>query len=281
MIKKAPIHEVRIKKVCFSNARSFALIAGPCSLESRDHAFETCQAIQDIADAIGLDFVYKTSFDKANRSSHHSARGLGMAKGLDILADLRDKLNCSILTDVHEPSQCTPVARCVDALQIPAFLCRQTDLLFAAGKTGKPVNIKKGQFLAPWDMRYVADKVVASGNNAILICERGTSFGYNRLVCDMSGLAVMAETGWPVIFDASHAVQQPGGLGMCSGGERHHVALLARAAVAVGVAGLFIETHPDPDHAPSDSKTMIPIRDLPHLLEQLKAIDTLIKEKPI
>jgi 2-dehydro-3-deoxyphosphooctonate aldolase (KDO 8-P synthase) len=246
-------------------------------LESREHAFETAGALKDMAGKLGLGLVYKTSFDKANRTSAASARGLGLDKALAIFADLRDELGIPLVTDVHEPDQCAVVAEVVDVLQIPAFLCRQTDLLIAAAKTGRVVNIKKGQFLAPWDMANVVAKVTGAGNPNVLVTERGVSFGYNTLVSDMRALPILAKIGAPVIFDATHSVQQPGGQGTSSGGERGFVPVLARAATAVGIAGLFIETHQDPDNAPSDGPNMVPLKDLAPLLERLMQFDRIAK----
>jgi 2-dehydro-3-deoxyphosphooctonate aldolase (KDO 8-P synthase) len=272
-----PNTTVAIGEVKFGNALPLALIAGPCALESHTHAFEMASALQEIAAKLGIGFVYKTSFDKANRTSAMSARGLGLDKALEIFAELRTKLGIAILTDVHEPDQCAVVAEVVDVLQIPAFLCRQTDLLVAAARTGRAVNVKKGQFLAPWDMSNVVAKITAAGNANVLVTERGVSFGYNTLVSDMRALPILAKIGAPVIFDATHSVQQPGGQGTSSGGERAYVPVLARAAVAVGVAGLFIETHQDPDRAPSDGPNMIPLKDLAPLLTRLMEYDALAK----
>ena len=268
---------VAVDKVRFGNALPLALIAGPCVLESRAHAFEMASALKDIAARRGVGFVYKTSFDKANRTSRNSARGVGLDKALSIFAELREKLGVPVLTDVHEPGQCAAVAEVVDVLQIPAFLCRQTDLLIAAAKTGRAINVKKGQFLAPWDMANVVEKITGAGNRNVLVTERGVSFGYNTLVSDMRALPVLAKIGAPVIFDATHSVQQPGGKGATSGGERSFVPVLARAAVAVGVAGIFIETHQDPDKAPSDGPNMIPLKDMEPLLERLMEFDALAK----
>ncbi len=268
---------VAVGQVRFGNALPLALIAGPCVLESRAHAFEMASALKDIAARRGVGFVYKTSFDKANRTSRNSARGVGLDKALSIFAELREKLGVPLLTDVHEPGQCAAVAEVVDVLQIPAFLCRQTDLLVAAAKTGRAINVKKGQFLAPWDMANVVEKITGAGNRNVLVTERGVSFGYNTLVSDMRALPVLAKIGAPVIFDATHSVQQPGGKGATSGGERAFVPVLARAAVAVGVAGLFIETHQDPDRAPSDGPNMIPLKDMEPLLERLMEFDALAK----
>jgi 2-dehydro-3-deoxyphosphooctonate aldolase (KDO 8-P synthase) len=269
---------VAVGKVKFGNGLPLAVIAGPCALESRAHAFEMAAALKEIAAGLGVGLVYKTSFDKANRTSASSARGLGLDKALTIFADLRRELSIPVLTDVHEPDQCAPVAEAVDVLQIPAFLCRQTDLLVAAAKTGRAINVKKGQFLAPWDMANVVAKITAAGNPNVLVTERGVSFGYNTLISDMRALPILAKIGAPVIFDATHSVQQPGGQGTSSGGERAFVPVLARAATAVGVAGVFIETHQDPDRAPSDGPNMIPLKDLASLLERLMQFDALTKK---
>lgn len=263
--------------VTFSNAAPMVLIAGPCAMESRDHAVDMASALKEIAGELGLGFVYKSSFDKANRTSLKSARGIGLDKALEIFGELRARLDIPVLTDVHLPDQCAEVAEVVDILQIPAFLCRQTDLLVAAAETGRALNIKKGQFLAPWDMANVAAKVAETGNPNILLTERGTSFGYNTLVVDYRGLPQMADLGWPVIFDATHSVQQPGGKGDRSGGQREFVPTLARAAVSVGVAGVFIETHQDPDNAPSDGPNMVPLDQMRALLGRLMAFDRLAK----
>ena len=261
----------------FGNDLPLALIAGPCQLESRDHAFEMASALKETATRLGIGLVYKTSFDKANRTSAKGARGLGLEASLPIFADIRSSLGLPVLTDIHDISQCVPVAEVVDILQIPAFLCRQTDLLIAAAKTGRVVNVKKGQFLAPWDMKNVVEKITGAGNARVLVTERGASFGYNTLVSDMRALPELAKTGAPVIFDATHSVQQPGGQGTSSGGQREFVPVLARAAVAVGVAGVFIETHQDPDHAPSDGPNMIALKDLEPVLTKLMAFDRLAK----
>jgi 2-dehydro-3-deoxyphosphooctonate aldolase (KDO 8-P synthase) len=262
----------------FGNALPLAVIAGPCQLESRGHALETAHALKEIAGRLGIGLVYKTSFDKANRTSATAARGIGLQQALPIFAEIRSSLGLPVLTDVHEPSQCAEVAQAVDMLQIPAFLCRQTDLLLAAAATGKVVNVKKGQFLAPWDMTNVVAKIVGGGNPNVLVTERGASFGYNTLVSDMRALPILARTTKaPVIFDATHSVQQPGGKGTSSGGEREFVPVLARAAVAVGVAGVFIETHPDPDHAPSDGPNMVPLNEFEALVRTLMAFDKLAK----
>lgn len=268
---------VEIGGLTIGNNQPFVLIAGPCQIESAAHAMETAAALKELCLAAGVGLIYKSSFDKANRTSLSSARGVGLKNGLAILADIRQTYNLPVLTDVHTPEQCAPVAEAVDVLQIPAFLCRQTDLLLAAGSTGAAVNVKKGQFLAPWDMQHVAAKIASTGNQRVLLCERGTSFGYNTLVNDMRGLPIMAQTGCPVVFDATHSVQQPGGLGGASGGQREFAPILSRAALAVGVAALFIETHEDPDKAPSDGPNMLPISSLPPLLKQFRAIDDLIK----
>jgi 2-dehydro-3-deoxyphosphooctonate aldolase (KDO 8-P synthase) len=272
-----PNATVAVGKVKFDNALPLSILAGPCVLESRTHAFEMAAALKEITGKLGLGLVYKTSFDKANRTSGSSARGLGLDKALMIFADLRAEFGVPVLTDVHEPSQCAAVAEVVDILQIPAFLCRQTDLLIAAAKTGRAINVKKGQFLAPWDMANVVAKITGAGNSNVLVTERGVSFGYNTLVSDMRALPILAKIGAPVIFDATHSVQQPGGQGTSSGGERAFVPVLARAATAVGVAGLFIETHQDPDHAPSDGPNMIPLKDLSPLLERLMQLDRIAK----
>ena len=274
-----PNPHVAVGAATFGNDLPLTLIAGPCQLESREHAFAMAGRLKEMAESLKIGFVYKTSFDKANRTSLAGKRGLGLDKALAVFADLRKELGVTILTDVHEREQCAEVAEAVDVLQIPAFLCRQTDLLIAAAKTGKTVNIKKGQFLAPWDMKNVAAKVTESGNRNVLLTERGASFGYNTLVSDMRSLPIMAETGAPVIFDATHSVQQPGGQGTSTGGDRRFVPVLARAAVAVGVAGVFIETHEDPDNAPSDGPNMVPIDQLPALMEELMALDAIAKRR--
>jgi 2-dehydro-3-deoxyphosphooctonate aldolase (KDO 8-P synthase) len=271
----API--VTAGDVAFGNALPLSIIAGPCQLESRAHALEVASALKEIASRLKIGLVYKTSFDKANRTSAAAARGIGLMQALPIFAEISSKLGLPVLTDVHELAQCTEVAQAVDVLQIPAFLCRQTDLLLAAAATGKVVNVKKGQFLAPWDMANVVAKITGAGNPNVLVTERGVSFGYNTLVSDMRALPIMARTGAPVIFDATHSVQQPGGKGTSSGGEREFVPVLARAAVAVGVAGVFIETHPDPDHAPSDGPNMVPLREFEGLLRTLMTFDALAK----
>ena len=274
-VKPNPI--VAVGKVRFGNKLPLALIAGPCALESRAHAFDMAGSLIEIAARLGIGFIYKTSFDKANRTSAKSKRGIGLDKALAIFADLKKRLGVPVLTDVHEPDQCAAVAEVVDILQIPAFLCRQTDLLVAAAKTGRAVNVKKGQFLAPWDMANVVQKIIGAGNRNVLVTERGVSFGYNTLVSDMRALPQLAKAGAPVIFDATHSVQQPGGQGTSSGGEREFVPVLARAAVAVGVAGVFIETHQDPDRAPSDGLNMMPLKQMEPLLKQLMQFDALAK----
>src|SRR5512139_2667678 len=275
-ISAAPV--VTVGSVRFGNALPIAIIAGPCQLENRQHALEVASALKEIAGRLKIGLVYKTSFDKTNRTSASGARGLGLAQSLPIFAEIRSSLGLPVLTDVHEATQCAEVAPAVDILQIPAFLCRQTDLLLAAAATGKVVNVKKGQFLAPWDMANVVSKITGANNPNVLVTERGVSFGYNTLVSDMRALPILARTtGAPVIFDATHSVQQPGGKGTSSGGEREFVPVLARAAVAVGVAGVFIETHPDPDSAPSDGPNMVPLREFEGLVRTLMAFDALAK----
>jgi 2-dehydro-3-deoxyphosphooctonate aldolase (KDO 8-P synthase) len=269
---------VEVGTVRFGNRLPLTLIAGPCALESRAHALEMAQALKEIAARLKIGLIYKTSFDKANRTSSKSARGIGLDQALPIFADIRDSLGLAVLTDVHEIDQCARASQAVDVLQIPAFLCRQTDLLVAAAKTGKTINVKKGQFLAPWDMKNVVAKITGAGNRNVLVTERGASFGYNALVSDMRALPILArDTGAPVIFDATHSVQQPGGQGTSSGGEREFVPVLARAAVAVGAAGVFIETHQDPDRAPSDGPNMVPLKDMEALLRRLMEFDRLAK----
>lgn len=274
----APRH-VHIGNLTLGNDRPLAVIAGPCVLESRAHAMEMSHALVELTGKLGIGLIYKTSFDKANRTSGESPRGMGLEAALPILAEVREKYGCPVLTDVHAPEQCATVAEAVDVLQIPAFLCRQTDLLVAAAKTKRAINVKKGQFLAPSDMKNVAAKISKAGNDNILLCERGVSFGYNTLVSDMRALPIMAQTGYPVVFDATHSVQQPGGQGDKSGGERQYVPVLARAAVSVGVAAVFMETHQDPDHAPSDGPNMVHLKDMPALLRQLMEFDTLAKKR--
>ncbi len=270
---------VDIQGVTFGNDAPLAVIAGPCQIENAAHAMECAVALKEITSRLGVGFVFKSSFDKANRTSLSGKRGVGLAAALQIFADIRQALAIPVLTDVHERDQCATVAEVVDILQIPAFLCRQTDLLIAAAETGRVINVKKGQFLAPWDMRNVLDKVLAAGNDRVLLTERGVSFGYNTLVSDFRSLPIMAGFGAPVIFDATHSVQQPGGQGTSSGGQREFVGVLARAAVAVGVAGVFIEAHPDPDHAPSDGPNMVAIRDFPALLAGLLEFDAVRKRQ--
>jgi 2-dehydro-3-deoxyphosphooctonate aldolase (KDO 8-P synthase) len=278
VVEPAPNPVVAVGPARFGNKLPLALIAGPCALESRDHAFEMAGALKEITGKLGIGLVYKTSFDKANRTSAKSNRGIGLEQALPIFADLRAKLGVPMLTDVHEAQQCARVAEVVDVLQIPAFLCRQTDLLQAAAATGRVINVKKGQFLAPWDMSNVVAKITGAGNRNVLVTERGASFGYNTLVSDMRALPILARTtGAPVIFDATHSVQQPGGQGTASGGEREFVPVLARAAVAVGVAGVFIETHRDPDRAPSDGPNMVPVKEMDALLCRLVEFDRLAK----
>ncbi len=272
-----PKARIEIGSACFAQDAPLALIAGPCALESRAHGLEMAQALKEIAERLKIGLVYKSSFDKANRTSAASARGLGLDQALAIFAEIRASTGLPVITDVHAAEQCAAVAEAVDVLQIPAFLCRQTDLLVAAARTGKPVNVKKGQFLAPWDMANVVAKLLNASNPNVLVTERGVSFGYNTLVSDMRALPILAEIGTPVIFDATHSVQQPGGQGTASGGERRFVPVLARAAVAVGVAGIFIETHENPDKAPSDGPNMLPLRQLEPLLKELIAIDSLVK----
>jgi 2-dehydro-3-deoxyphosphooctonate aldolase (KDO 8-P synthase) len=276
----APV--VTVGSVKFGNDLPISIVAGPCQLESRAHALEVASALKEIAGRLKIGLVYKTSFDKANRSSGLAQRGIGLAQALPIFAEIRSSLGLSVLTDVHEPPQCAEVAQAVDVLQIPAYLCRQTDLLLAAAATGKAVNVKKGQFLAPWDMANVVAKITGGGNPNVLVTERGASFGYNTLVSDMRALPIMAQTtGAPVIFDATHSVQQPGGKGTSSGGQREFVPVLARAAVAVGVAGVFIETHPDPDRAPSDGPNMVPLREFEALVKRLMDFDALAKNASV
>lgn len=269
-----------VSKIEISNDRPFFLFAGPCQIESRDHTMFMAESLAKITQKLSIPFVYKSSFDKANRTSLSGKRGIGIDEGLKILQEVRQTFRCPVITDVHNEQQCSVVAEVVDVLQIPAFLCRQTDLLIAAALTHKPLHVKKGQFLAPWDMKNVADKIVQSGNDQVMLCERGVTFGYNTLVVDMRGIPEMQKTGFPIVFDATHSVQQPGGAGNASGGQRTYVTTLARAAVAVGVAGLFIETHENPDTAPSDGPNMVPLDKLETLLLQLQQIDTIAKQYP-
>jgi 2-dehydro-3-deoxyphosphooctonate aldolase (KDO 8-P synthase) len=268
---------VEVGGIRVGNNLPLVLIAGPCQIESRAHALEVADALRALSETSSVPVIYKSSYDKANRTSAAAARGVGMAEGLAILAEVRERTGLPTLTDVHAAEQCRPAAEAVDVLQIPAFLCRQTDLLVAAGETGRAINVKKGQFLAPWDMQHVAAKIAGTGNHNILLCERGASFGYNTLVSDMRALPIMARTGYPVVFDVTHSVQQPGGQGSSSGGQREFAPPLARAAVAVGVAAVFIETHPDPDRAPSDGANMIPLQAMPALVARLRAFDALAK----
>jgi 2-dehydro-3-deoxyphosphooctonate aldolase (KDO 8-P synthase) len=272
---------VRIGEVAVSNRLPLTLIAGPCQLEGLDHALGIAESLARTCAAHDVGLIFKSSYDKANRTSVTARRGLGMQEGLRILAEVRDRIGCPVLTDVHLPEDCAPVAAVCDVLQIPAFLSRQTDLLLAAGRTGAAINVKKGQFLAPWDMVNVAAKIASTGNGRILLCERGASFGYNTLVADMRSLPIMARTGYPVVMDATHSVQQPGGQGSASGGQREFAPVMARAAVAVGVAAVFIETHPDPDRAPSDGPNMIPLDRMPALIEDLVAFDRIAKAAPL
>jgi 2-dehydro-3-deoxyphosphooctonate aldolase (KDO 8-P synthase) len=274
-------HHLSIGDYKIGNDLPLIVIAGPCQIESYEHAMETASALKEMGQSVGIPVIYKSSFDKANRTSVSGKRGLGIDKSLQIFSDIKQKLNIPVLTDVHEKEQCSPVAKVVDVIQIPAFLCRQTDLLIAAGETGKTVNIKKGQFLAPWDMKNVISKVESTGNMNILITERGVSFGYNTLVADMRSLPELTKTGYPVVMDATHSVQQPGGQGTSSGGNREFAPVIARAAVAVGVACVFLETHPDPDSAPSDGPNMIRMSDMPKLLSLLKSLDQLSKKHPV
>ncbi len=276
-----PSSTVSAGGVTFSQSAPLALIAGPCAMESRAHALEMAEALTQITARLGIGFVYKSSFDKANRTSLGSARGIGLAEAMPIFAEVKEKFGCPVLTDVHEREQCAAAAEVVDILQIPAFLCRQTDLLIAAAETGAVVNVKKGQFLAPWDMANVVAKVTGAGNPNVLLTERGASFGYNTLVSDFRGLPIMAKTGAPVVFDATHSVQQPGGQGGTSGGQREFVPVLARAAAAVGVAGLFVETHQDPDTAPSDGPNMVPLAALEAMLKPIIELDRIAKANPV
>jgi 2-dehydro-3-deoxyphosphooctonate aldolase (KDO 8-P synthase) len=274
-------HHVTIGNLTLGADLPLALIAGPCVMESRDHALETAGTLVEMTTKLGLGLIYKTSYDKANRTSVGAVRGVGLDAALAVFTEIRETHGCPVLTDVHEAAHCGPVAEAVDVLQIPAFLCRQTDLLLAAGETGRAVNVKKGQFLAPWDMVNVAAKIESTGNRNILLCERGASFGYNTLVSDMRALPILARTGYPVVFDATHSVQQPGGQGTASGGQREFAPVLARAAVAVGVAAVFMETHQDPDNAPSDGPNMINIKELPDIVETLMELDRVAKARPV
>jgi 2-dehydro-3-deoxyphosphooctonate aldolase (KDO 8-P synthase) len=280
-MSQTPSREVPVRDLVFGNDRPLAVIAGPCQLEGRDHALRIAERMAAICAAHGAGYVFKASYDKANRTSLGGRRGLGMDEGLRILAEVRDAVGCPVLTDVHAPDHCQPAAEACDILQIPAFLCRQTDLLLAAGHTGAAINVKKGQFLAPWDMANVAAKVESTGNQRILLTERGASFGYNTLVTDMRALPIMARTGWPVIMDATHSVQQPGGQGSSSGGQREFAPVMARAAVSLGIAAVFVETHEDPDRAPSDGPNMIPLHAMEPLVASLMAFDGLAKVDPL
>ncbi|MBX2834116.1 MAG: 3-deoxy-8-phosphooctulonate synthase [Micavibrio sp.] len=268
---------ITVQNIEIANNKPFALIAGPCQMESREHAFDMCGGIKEIADKLGIALIYKSSFDKANRTSLHGKRGMGMDKTMAVFADIKKEFDVPVITDIHTEAQCVEAAEVCDVLQIPAFLCRQTDLLVAAAKTGAVINVKKGQFLAPWDMKNVAAKISESGNDNILLTDRGTSFGYNTLVSDMRGLPIMAQTGYPVVIDATHSVQQPGGQGTSSGGDRTMVPVIARAAVAVGVAGVFMEVHQDPDNAPSDGPNMVKLAELEPILATLKKLDAIAK----
>src|SRR3989338_1551980 len=275
------MHHITIGNLKIGNDLTLTLLAGPCVMESREHALEMSQALVEITNKLGMGFIYKTSFDKANRTSLKGARGIGFKEALPIFAEIREKWGCPVVTDIHEPEQCALVAEAVDVLQIPAFLCREIDVLIAAGKTGKSLNVKKGQFLAPWDMMNVVNKIEETGNKSIMLCERGVSFGYNTLISDMSALPIMAELGYPVVFDATHSVQQPGGKGTATGGQREFVPVLARSAISLGIAAVFIETHQDPDNAPSDGPNMVKLKDMPALLETLMAFDRLAKSNPL
>ncbi len=272
------IKHIKVNNITFGNDLPFVLIAGPCQMESKDHAIDMAGSLKEITERLGIGLIYKSSFDKANRTSLNSKRGLGLDKALSVFAEIKKIFNLGVLTDIHEKDQCQEVAEVVDILQIPAFLCRQTDLLIAAAKTKAVINVKKGQFLAPWDMKNVAEKIANSGNDNILLTDRGTSFGYNTLISDMRSFPIMAQTGYPVILDATHSVQQPGGMGGSSGGQREFVPVLAKAAVAVGVSGLFMEVHQDPDNAPSDGPCMVILNELENMLKTLIAIDNVIKK---
>tara|TARA_R110001606_G_scaffold93498_2_gene207639 strand:+ start:351 stop:1208 length:858 start_codon:yes stop_codon:yes gene_type:complete len=272
---------VPVGGLTIGNDLPLTVLAGPCAMESRDHALEMASALKGIADRVGFGLIYKSSFDKANRTSAKSARGIGLDKALDIFAEVRETVGCPVVTDVHEPHQCATVAKAVDVLQIPAYLCRQTDLLVAAAETGRAINIKKGQFLAPWDMANVVEKCTSAGNENVMMCERGASFGYNTLVSDMRSLPIMAATGFPVVFDATHSVQQPGGQGATSGGQREFVPVLARAAISIGVAAVFMEVHEEPDRAPSDGPNMVPLAEFEALMETLMAFDRMAKANPL
>ena len=274
-------HHISLSNFKIGNDLPFALIAGPCQLESRAHALETAQALKEMCDKLSIPLIYKSSFDKANRTSLSGRRGMGLKESLPIFQEVRETIGCPVITDIHTAEQCGPVSEAVDMLQIPAFLCRQTDLLIAAANTGLPINVKKGQFLAPWDMQNVANKLADSGNKDVLLCERGITFGYNRLIVDMRSFPIMAQTGCPVVFDATHSVQEPGGQGGSSGGNRAFAPVLARAAMAIGVAAVFMETHEDPDNAPSDGPNMIYLKDMPAILEELSYLDKFAKANPV
>ena len=274
-------HTISVGSLSIGNNQPLTIIAGPCQMESRQHALDMSGSLAEIAKDLGIGVIYKTSFDKANRTSSKSHRGMGLDAALPIFTEIKETTGLPTLTDVHNAEQCAPVAAAVDILQIPAFLCRQTDLLIAAAQTGKPINVKKGQFLAPWDMAHVAEKIKDAGNRDVMLCERGASFGYNTLVSDMRGLPVLAATGCPVVFDATHSVQQPGGQGTTSGGQREFAPVLARASVSIGVAAIFMETHQDPDNAPSDGPNMIPLKELSSILETLMEFDTIAKTNPV
>ena len=274
-------HTVKVGDLEIANDKPLTIIAGPCQMESRQHAQDMSGTLAEIGKTLDIGIIYKTSFDKANRTSASSARGLGLEAAAPVFAEIKEMTGLPIITDVHDASQCVPAAAAVDVLQIPAFLCRQTDLLVAAGETGKPINVKKGQFLAPWDMANVAEKIKETGNANIMLCERGSSFGYNTLVTDMRALPVLANTGFPVVFDATHSVQQPGGQGTTSGGQREFAPVLARAAVSVGIAAIFMETHQDPDNAPSDGPNMIPLSEISGVIETLMEFDTIAKARPL
>ena len=275
------IKHVQVGDITIGNDKPVTIFAGPCAMESRGHAMDTAGALKEISDKLGFGLVYKSSFDKANRTSSSSQRGIGISKALKIFSDIKSELGCPVLTDIHEAGQCSEVATVVDVLQIPAFLCRQTDLLVAAGESGAAINVKKGQFLAPWDMANVVTKIEETGNKRVMVCERGASFGYNTLVSDMRSLPILAKTGCPVVFDATHSVQQPGGQGSTSGGQREFAPVLARAAVSVGVAAVFMETHQDPDTAPSDGPNMIPLDQIRSVIETLMAFDAVAKSRPV
>ncbi len=274
-------HHVKVGDLTIGNDLPFVLFAGPCAMESREHALEMSHALKEVTDKLGVGLIYKSSFDKANRTSGSSPRGIGLDSALPIFAEIKQTTGLAVLTDVHSPDNCAAVAEVIDVLQIPAFLCRQTDLLLAAAATGRAINVQKGQFLAPWDMANVASKITEAGNDKVMLCERGASFGYNTLVSDMRSLPIMAQTGHPVVFDATHSVQQPGGQGATTGGQREFVPVLARAAISIGVAAVFMEVHQDPDNAPSDGPNMVRLDQLPDILEQLVEFDRLGKAKPI